>query len=119
MEMDFIWNCIGQEACFLTIALSLPSPNKGQRSYCRASDEIIASAFTYLSLSLSHQDLSPVIQCDSGIWYAGREYLSSIVTDTFFSSDMSRVGISAFIFPQMANETESFVVNKGVEICLC
>lgn len=44
---------MGQEPCFLTAALSLPSPDKGQRSYCWASDEIIASAFTSLSLSLT------------------------------------------------------------------
>lgn len=94
--MGFIWNCIGQEACFLTTALNLPSADKGQRSYHWANDEIIANTFAYLPLS--YRDLRPASQCDPGIWCGGRECFSSIITDKFFSRDISRVGMCAYIF---------------------
>lgn len=47
----FIWNGRSQEVYFFTTDLKLPTPDKGQRSYRPANDEMVVSTFPYLSLS--------------------------------------------------------------------
>lgn len=47
----FIWNGPSQEMYIFTTGLKLPTPDKGQRSYHWANDEMAVSTFPYLPFS--------------------------------------------------------------------
>lgn len=101
---------------FFTTELKLPPPDKGQRFYHWANDEIIVSIFTYLSLS--YQVFSPVSQHNPGILWGGREWFYNVITDTYFSCGTSWVGMGVYILLWMANETKNVVNDSGLEICI-
>lgn len=54
--VGFIWHSQVRKWGFFTTDLRLPNPEKGQRSYHRANDEMVFSTFPYLPLSYRVQD---------------------------------------------------------------
>lgn len=115
--LGFIWHSQVRKCGFFTTDLKLPTPDRDQRSYQWANDEVVVSTFPYLPLSYHVQNKNPRTQ--SVLTYS-RGWLYEVVADALSSSShgIPGLGTGVHLLLSRVNVTDSSVPDSGMEILI-